>query len=111
MVSVTTRRDSTKRLSSLSASGHSGWAQHGEDVVCAAVSAIVQTAWLGLREVAHVAVDARTGEGTLDLRWDAHTGGEATQAIVETAEIAIEHLARQYPDHVRLVRETDSQAP
>jgi uncharacterized protein YsxB (DUF464 family) len=42
--------------------GHAGYAPHGHDIVCAAVSAILQTAVLGLESVAqsysgHVEVD------------------------------------------------------
>lgn len=36
----------------LDVSGHAGHAAYGEDIVCAAVSAIVQTALLGLEAVA-----------------------------------------------------------
>jgi uncharacterized protein YsxB (DUF464 family) len=32
--------------------GHAGYAPHGQDIVCAAVSAIVQTAVLGLESIA-----------------------------------------------------------
>lgn len=32
--------------------GHSGYAPHGQDIVCAAVSAILQTAVLGLESIA-----------------------------------------------------------
>ncbi|NLL42276.1 MAG: ribosomal-processing cysteine protease Prp [Firmicutes bacterium] len=34
--------------------GHSGFAAHGEDIVCAAVSALAQTAVLGIQEVIEI---------------------------------------------------------
>jgi uncharacterized protein len=112
VVHVTVRRDGRGRLSSLSAEGHTEWAEHGRDVVCAAVSALLQAAWLGLQEVANVDVDGKRTEGRLVLRWpEAARDDRATQAIVATMEAAVAHLAAQYPDHVRLTRETESRAP
>ena len=112
MVLVTVRRDSRQRLSSLFASGHAGWADSGSDVVCAAVAAVLQAAWLGLERVALVRVDGKRAEGTLSLAWpEAARESPALSAIVTTAELAIEQIARQYPRHVRLSRETECPAP
>jgi uncharacterized protein YsxB (DUF464 family) len=43
-----------KGLVGLETEGHSGFAPEGEDVVCAAVSALVQALLVGLRDVACV---------------------------------------------------------
>jgi uncharacterized protein len=108
VVEVVVRRDSRQRLSSLFARGHTGWADAGEDVICAAVSAILQAAWLGLERVAKVAVAARKAEGELSLGWpEAARDDRALEAIVATAELAVEQIAAQYPEHVRLSRETE----
>ena len=69
MVQVTIRRDSRERLSSFFASGHAGWADSGQDVVCAAVSTLLQAAWLGLDEVAGIAVAGTREAGRLELSW------------------------------------------
>jgi uncharacterized protein YsxB (DUF464 family) len=101
MVTVTFRRDSQKRLSSLFADGHAGWADAGDDIVCAAVSAIVQAAWLGLAEHARVGVDGDRSGGRLEMRWPADSRDrDDVRAIVATAELSIEQIARQYPEHV-----------
>lgn len=36
----------------LTIKGHANYAEHGQDIVCAGVSAIIQTAILGLEEIA-----------------------------------------------------------
>jgi uncharacterized protein YsxB (DUF464 family) len=108
MVEVSIRRDSRARLSSFVATGHAGWAESGSDIVCAAVSAILQAAWLGMMEVAHVPVEAKRDEGCLELRWDESARSNAqVRAIVATAELAVDRIATQYPGHVRVVRETE----
>src|ERR1700761_4083963 len=45
------RRDSRDRLSSVFSSGHAEQGEPGEDVVCSAVSALLQAAWAGLTDV------------------------------------------------------------
>ena len=41
---------------SVSARGHTDYALEGEDIVCAALSSVIQTALLGLLTVAHIPV-------------------------------------------------------
>jgi uncharacterized protein YsxB (DUF464 family) len=94
-------RDSRERLSSFFAEGHAGWADAGEDVVCAAVSALLQAAWLGLSDVAAIPVDAAKSDGRLTLAWPAAAREDpGVHAIVETVARSLETLAAQFPEHV-----------
>ncbi len=106
MVEVRLRRDSRERLSSFFAAGHAGWADAGDDVVCAAVSALLQAAWLGLAEVTGIAVEGKREGGLLRLEWpEAVRDDPAVRAIVETVARSIERLAVQFPEHVRVIAE------
>jgi uncharacterized protein YsxB (DUF464 family) len=101
VVTVTFRRDSRNRLSSVFAEGHAGWADPGEDVVCAAASAILQAAWLGLAEHARIDVDGERTGGRLAMRWpEAARDRDDVRAIVATAELSIAQIARQFPKNV-----------
>jgi uncharacterized protein YsxB (DUF464 family) len=105
VVTVTFRRDSRNRLSSVFADGHAGWADRGDDIVCAAASAILQAALLGLTAVAHVDVGAERTPGRLSMSWpESVRDREDVRAIVATAELSIESIARDYPEHVRCER-------
>ena len=109
MLTVTFRRDSHNRLSSVFAEGHAGWADAGEDLVCAAVSAILQAAWGGLTDHAHVEVEGERTGGRLAMRWPEAARDRAdVTAIVATAELAVVQIAGQYPKHVRA---KDAQEP
>jgi uncharacterized protein YsxB (DUF464 family) len=109
MVTVTFARDGRGRLASIRAEGHSGWADAGEDIVCAAASAILQAAWLGLSEHARVTVAGERDAGRLEMRWPADVRArDDVAAIVATAALSIEQIARQYPEHVRAVRVTEA---
>jgi len=105
MLEVTFYRDGSHRPSGFSARGHVDLADRGEDVVCAAVSGILQAARLGLEQHAGAVAKAeqRPGELEVELRED-RRDLESVGAIVATAELAVEQIARQYPEHVRLKR-------
>jgi len=110
MLEVRFRRDSRHRLSSVVSTGHAGQGEPGEDVACAAVSALLQAAWVGLTDVAHVEVTGHRRTGDLLMRWpeDARDRDDV-RAIVATAELAIEQIAKQYRGAIRYVREPDAQ--
>ncbi len=108
MVTIRIRKDSRKRLSSFLATGHAGWAQSGSDVVCAAVSVVLQTAWLGLSEVAKVPVTGSRRSGRVELRWpEADRSRPSVRAIAQTAAHALDALAVQYPEQIRVLAEAE----
>jgi len=109
MVTITFHEDSWGRLSSIVAEGHAGWADAGDDIVCAAASAILQAAWLGLSEHAHITVAGERTSGRLVMRWPADARErDDVAAIVVTAALSIEQIARQYPDHVQAIRRSET---
>jgi uncharacterized protein len=108
MLEVRFRRDSRDRLSSVVSKGHAELGEPGEDIACAAVSALLQAAWAGLTDVAHVRVSGRRRSGDLLMRWPAESRDrEDVRAIVATAELAIAQIAEQYRGFVRCVRESE----
>jgi uncharacterized protein len=111
MVEVVFFRDSQDRLSSVYAHGHAAFDEHGKDVVCAAVSAILQSLRLGLEAYADVGLDAFQDSGEFQLRWPESVRDDpAVRAIVATAELSLERIAEQYPEEVRFAREKDRRA-
>lgn len=105
MLEVTFFRDARGRLCGVSARGHADFADHGDDVVCAAVSAILQATRLGLSEYAQADVAVRQEPGELWLEWrEDERDLESVRAIVVTAELAVAQIARRYPNHVRVKR-------
>lgn len=112
MVEVIFRRDSRDRLSSVFGGGHVEIPETSADeysLVCAAVSAILQAARLGLEAHVKVPLDASMRSGELHLRWPASArSDERVAAITETAFLAVRQIATQYPQHVRLVEEREA---
>jgi hypothetical protein len=112
MLEVVFYRDSRNRLSSISAAGHAEFAVDADDVVCAAVSAILQAARLGLERHAGVRLVAYQRSGEFRIGWpESRRDDESVRAIAATAELAVEALSRQYPEHVKHVRRTTKPRP
>ena len=106
---VTFRRDSRNRLSSLFAEGHIEVPATSSDeysLICAAVSAILQSARLGLEAHVKLPLDASQSSGSLAVRWP-HSSREdpRVQAIVDTARLGVSQIAAQYPQHIRVSEE------
>lgn len=112
MVKVIFYRDGRDRLSRFFASGHVAIPETSADeysLVCAAVSAILQAARAGLEDYARIPVDVSMERGNMDLRIPASARDDAAvTAIVATAELAVAQIARQYPQHVRVTRGTET---
>src|SRR5579885_2492783 len=109
MIEVHFEKDSRGRLSSVFATGHAEFGEFPNDVVCAAVSAILQAAYAGLQDVAHLRFDGTRTSGRLEIPIPPADRDRADVcAIVETAAISLEQLARQYPDHLRVTRTVES---
>ncbi len=113
MLSVTFYEDSRHRLSSFLGLGHVEIGETSNDeysLVCAAVSAILQAARLGLEAVADVPVEIHQERGDMLLRIpEGRRDDEGVVAILRTAELAVTQIASQYPQHVRYARENDPQ--
>jgi len=109
VVEVTFIRDSRARLSSVFASGHAEFGAFPKDVVCAAVSAILQAAYAGLEDVARVRFDGKRTPGEMSIRLPGDVRDRLdVSAILATAEVSLEQLARQYPEHVRVTQSVES---
>ena len=88
-------------------SGHTGYAQHGEDIVCAALSSIVQTAGLGILCVAKInaKVEQKDMEGYFKITLPNNLSEEdlkSAQIIFQTMLCGILELRNEYSDFINL---------
>jgi uncharacterized protein YsxB (DUF464 family) len=105
MLEVRFQRDSLNRLSCVVAQGHAEAGVAGDDLVCAAASAILQAAELGLSSYAALGDIAVRGDGEMSIEIpEPARARDDVRAIIGTAELAIAQLAWQFPVNVRIVR-------
>ena len=83
--------------------GHSGFRDSGQDIVCSAISAIVQTALLGILAFDKEIVEYNMQEGFLEcnlVKKSANDFELQIQGIVTTAALGCLNIAIQYPAFV-----------
>ena len=85
------------RITGFSVSGHSGYAEAGSDIVCAAISAVVTMAEATINEVcgakAKVRVKEEDARITLTLALAPHTSLMVASAMVTTALMAAQTMS------------------
>ena len=108
MIEVEFYEERDGRISAFSVHGHSGTAPKGRDIVCAGVSALAQTALLGLGRHLHRETDYHidpSGDLRMKLR---KAPDDLSEAILRTMRLGLAEMARAYPDavQVRITKES-----
>jgi uncharacterized protein YsxB (DUF464 family) len=93
----------------LAVQGHAGFAPKGKDVVCAGVSALVETLAIGLERIAPGGGRARVAAGSADF-WLEPEADPATRAVFRTVAAGLADLAASYPRFVRFEDRTGAPA-
>ncbi len=94
------------RINGFSVSGHSGYAQEGSDIVCAAVSSAVQFAECTINDVLgnHVNVKTNPDEPRVTLTLPAVCDDEDTvQAVLTGFTLTMCALRDDYPDYIEVM--------
>ena len=95
-----------ERITGFSISGHSGYAEAGSDIVCAAISAVVTMAEATINEVcgakAKVRVKDEQARITLTLPTSCDEE-EAVQAVLSGMMLTLLSLREDYPDYIEVL--------
>ncbi|MBQ1893432.1 MAG: ribosomal-processing cysteine protease Prp [Clostridia bacterium] len=89
------------------AKGHTGYAEAGEDIVCAAVSALTQTAYLGIGELvgADMRLEQKDGELSLMLAEDiSEEELNKAQLILGTMLLGLRSIEENYSDYLKVIK-------
>ena len=94
------------RITGFSVSGHSGYAEAGKDIVCAAISAVVTMAEATINDVcgakAKVRVKDEQARITLTLPTSCDEE-EAVQAVLSGMMLTLLSLREDYPDYIEVL--------
>ena len=106
MLTIRVYRTPDRQVHGLRSVGHADYAEEGSDIVCAGISALLQTALLGLVQVvgAHPSYTVEKGQLHLALAPEelAGTIGEHSRVRLESTLLGLAAIASQYPKHVRI---------
>ena len=99
MIAVTLERDGKGSILSVLVTGHSGYRERGQDIVCAGISAVVQTAALGLEVFLGIPCVEEHRSGHFLLRvppLDKELRRE-TDVVLETMLLGLKAMDDAYP--------------
>lgn len=95
------------RITGFKAEGHTGYADRDYDIVCAGVSALTQTAYLGLAEIVGADVDFKVGDGVLRLKLGRELSEkqrEQAELILGTMVAGLRSIEENYSDYLKLIK-------
>jgi len=105
MTTVTLEILPSGSISGFSSAGHAGYAESGSDIVCAAVSAILQTAYLGLAEVAGLSLGMEMKDGYMAVILEKSLSDNSrhdADIILETMRKGLISLKNAYPEYLNI---------
>ena len=94
------------RITGFSVSGHSGYAEAGSDIVCAAISAVVTMAEATINDVcgAKAKVRVKDEQARITLMLPASCDEEdAVQAVLAGMLLPLSSLRDDYPDYIEVL--------
>jgi uncharacterized protein YsxB (DUF464 family) len=94
------------RITGFSISGHSGYAEAGKDIVCAAISAIVTMAEATINDVCGAKAKVRVKEEDARITLTLPTScdeEESVQAVLAGLLLYLCNLRDEYPDYIEVL--------
>ena len=91
------------RKGSFTIKGHSGSAESGQDIICAAVSSAAYMAVNTITEILGEEVDASVRDGYMKITLC--SGNEAAKDILRGLELHVTELSKDYPDFIKIITE------
>ena len=92
----------THETGRITVEGHAGYAPIGQDIVCAAVSALLQTFYVSVKELTQDKITADMTAGNAVIEYGKLS--ENAQALLASFFIGCEMIANEYPENVRIVQ-------
>ena len=107
MLKAVVQHDGSGRIRSISVTGHAGYAAAGEDIVCAAATAILTTVLSALTDLVGIEPQYQVEEGNIRLELTELPADEnqAEQAILllETGALGLRQIALGYGDYIQVI--------
>ena len=92
----------SKGSSTIIVTGHADYDEHGKDIVCAAVSALVQTLVESVVQLTDDKIEYNMQPGAVGIKFWCLSA--QSRVLVDAFFIGIEMIANTHPNHVKLTK-------
>jgi len=106
MVIVIVTRNAAGKIVEFEASGHADFATLGEDIVCAAISALLQSTIKGLQEYVKINLEISKKRGCLKVKIkeiEQESLQLLTDALLETLILGLKAIEKEYRKYMKLI--------
>lgn len=109
MIEVLFIRNQQGEIIRFTAHGHADTAKFGEDILCAAVSALIQGAVIGLENYSQPKIEKNDKQGStsdngfIDVWVDEGKEPAAVSAIVQTLYLSLKRIEKDYKKHLMVI--------
>ncbi|MBI4753618.1 ribosomal-processing cysteine protease Prp [Candidatus Desantisbacteria bacterium] len=103
MITITIVHDDNRKIVEFLVTGHADYKNKGDDIVCAAVSAVVQTAVEGLKRYLPEGIHLKKEKGILHLSITKGANIYESSIILETMLLGLKRIEENYQEYVRIV--------
>lgn len=102
MVKVRIERAADGSIRSFSVKGHANFAEHGQDIVCAGVSAVTVGTVNAIEALLGIELDSSMKDGFLQASVPANAGGkpEQVQLLLESMVVMLRSIEESYGAHI-----------
>lgn len=94
MIAVCVRKDR------ITVSGHAGYAEAGKDIVCAGVTALIQTLIKSIGDLTEDKIEYEISPGRADIHY--RDLSDAGKLLIDSFFIGVCAIADEFPDHIRI---------
>ncbi len=101
MIRIEIERNHVGKICGFSAKGHAGVGPKGSDIVCAAVSVLTDSVFLGLDKHLRRELSWSADSGDISVQLTQEPD-ELTEAILATMFLGLSEIQRIYPNHIRI---------
>lgn len=95
MIAITVQQDR------ITVSGHAEYAEHGRDIVCAAISTLTQNLIASIENLTEDKIIYSVNPGMVDICY--RDLSEASQLLVSSFLIGVDQVAEAYPDYINII--------
>ncbi|MXQ55030.1 ribosomal-processing cysteine protease Prp [Shimazuella alba] len=106
MIRIRVKRNQAELVEQIKVTGHANFAEHGMDIVCAAVSAVTIGMVNAMEQITGVTIhQPDDGEGKVDCRVPADLPTEEVRTqlglLMRAMDLSLKGIADAYPDYVQ----------
>ncbi|MCI9448347.1 MAG: ribosomal-processing cysteine protease Prp [Lachnospiraceae bacterium] len=94
MIEVSVRKDG------ITVTGHSWYDQHGRDIVCAGVTALLQTLLKSIEDLTEDTIEYEISPGKADIKYG--NLSEESKTLVDSFFLGICMISKEFPDYVQI---------